>query len=940
MEVYDTGPSASTPNGRASYSLAGHISNNQRFRGDRTCPICKGSEDEHRGNGTRCYGFLSSDGEWCHCTREDHAGHARLNPGSNAYQHLLKGKCPCGTEHAPAEPKPARPPRKRGTFDKSYPYVDEAGRLVFEAVRWKDPKGFSQRRPDGKGKWAYNLAGIKPFLYRLPELIEADPAALVVVVEGEKDVDRLRSLGFVSTCNPMGAGKWRAEYASDLKGRRVAILPDNDKAGRDHAQDVSRSLVGVAAEVKVVELPGLPEKGDVSDFLDGGGTAEDLRQIIEGAPIWAAPAGHPDRPVITVTVEAHEIIGHGIDAIATDPEIYQRSNMLVRVVREPIRANGFKRPPGAPRIASVPTPTIFEKLTRFARWNRWKKNRDGTPELVDALPPDWVVMGVSARADWPTIRPLESVVEAPTLRPDGSILDTPGYDERTGLLYIPNAKFPAIPDRPTPEDARRAVDDLLSLVVDFPFARMDDEKGEPATHRSAWLAALLTVVGRFAIDGPCPLFLIDATTPGAGKSLLADLLSLIPTGRAMARTAYPDKDEEMRKRITSIALAGDRVMLLDNIASAFGSSALDAALTGTTWKDRMLARLEMTPELPLFTVWCGTGNNVQFKGDMLRRVVHCRLEPTQDRPEERDPNKFAIKEPLTRYALNNRARLVVAALTILRAYVVAGRPDQKLTAVDYREWSDLVRSAVHWAAGADPCASRKDLTATDTDSAERAALVEAWAELPGADRGVTTGEALKYLKDNPAHCSDLRALIANRSGDLPSTRSLGMKLSSIRGRFFGNRCIRSIDAGKNTLAWKVEEGPGGGTSGTSGTSNTLRAENCTDSCNTKLGDRDGFRSHQSHQSHRDPPEIVHTEPEIDWAHEPAPPLLNDKPGLALQFVMQVLRSKPLAVASVARYAAESGVSMELVHAAAGQLEVIRTFVDGEEVWDLEQGRIR
>lgn len=134
-----------------------------------------------------------------------------------------------------------------------YPYLDEAGVLLYVVER-RDPKDFRQRRPDRAGGWIWNLNGTRRVLYRLPELMAADRAEPVLIVEGEKDVDRLRSLGFVATCNPEGAGKWRPEFHEALRGRHVVVLPDADGAGRHHADQVVAALVGIAASVKVVEL--------------------------------------------------------------------------------------------------------------------------------------------------------------------------------------------------------------------------------------------------------------------------------------------------------------------------------------------------------------------------------------------------------------------------------------------------------------------------------------------------------------------------------------------------------------------------------------------------------------------------------------------------------------------------------------------------------------
>lgn len=167
----------------------------------------------------------------------------------------------------------------------TYDYENEQGKLLFQAVRY-EPKGFSQRRPDGKGGWVWNLDGVRRVLFRLPELLAAHPSATVFVCEGEKDADRLRELGLVATTNPQGAGKWRDDYSQFLKDREVVILPDNDNAGRNHAQTAAHSLYRVSASVKVLNLPGLSEKGDVSDWLNAGNSVEHLCAMVDDLPQW------------------------------------------------------------------------------------------------------------------------------------------------------------------------------------------------------------------------------------------------------------------------------------------------------------------------------------------------------------------------------------------------------------------------------------------------------------------------------------------------------------------------------------------------------------------------------------------------------------------------------------------------------------------------------
>lgn len=181
--------------------------------------------------------------------------------------------------------------RPKGRIVATYDYQDEEGITLFQVVRF-DPKEFRQRRPDGKGGWSYSLKGVRRVLYRLPELTRADRNKPVFIVEGEKDADKLVAGGLIATTNAGGASKnpdrpkWSKEYSQSLRGRHVIILPDNDEPGRAHAQAVARSLVGFAESIRILELPGLPEKGDFSDWAAAGGRKEMLLQLANDCPVW------------------------------------------------------------------------------------------------------------------------------------------------------------------------------------------------------------------------------------------------------------------------------------------------------------------------------------------------------------------------------------------------------------------------------------------------------------------------------------------------------------------------------------------------------------------------------------------------------------------------------------------------------------------------------
>lgn len=199
-----------------------------------------------------------------------------------------------------------------------YDYKDEAGILLFQTIRYY-PKDFRQRRKPKpgdngniKGGWVWSIQGIPRVLYRLPELLASDPAEIVFICEGEKDVESVRRLGLVATCNPMGAKKWNRAYNEALRDRRVVILPHNDEDGREHARLVVSNLTGVAQSVCILELPGLAEKGDAYDWIFMGGTGEKLLALslvaMRGAPppLEAPPSREADQ-VMEVKVAADDV---------------------------------------------------------------------------------------------------------------------------------------------------------------------------------------------------------------------------------------------------------------------------------------------------------------------------------------------------------------------------------------------------------------------------------------------------------------------------------------------------------------------------------------------------------------------------------------------------------------------------------------------------------
>ena len=204
---------------------------------------------------------------------------------------LLKDHGGCSTEAilaamglTAADLFPSKEKEPKRVIQAEYSYCDEAGALIFQAVRYT-PKGFSQRRPDGSGGWIYNLQGVRRVLYRLPELLGQ---RAIVFVEGEKDADASWKIGIPATCNPMGAGKWDPSYATQLKAAgvvRVAVIPDNDAPGTAHAATVAAALHGAGIDVRIVMLPDLPNHGDLTDYL-ATHSKEDLLALIRVTPLY------------------------------------------------------------------------------------------------------------------------------------------------------------------------------------------------------------------------------------------------------------------------------------------------------------------------------------------------------------------------------------------------------------------------------------------------------------------------------------------------------------------------------------------------------------------------------------------------------------------------------------------------------------------------------
>ena len=585
-------------------------------------------------------------------------------------------------------------------------------------------------------------------------------------------------------------------------GREIIILyaAGNRYAAGNAAVDIDRCKSIGARAVKVLVLEEC-QNTLIAEYLESRSvTIDDLVAMAAQNPGWSVDE-EAVLPRILIRTTEHEVTDEAVAALTRETNLFQRSGELVSIIADckpkPERSE-IRRAPGSLRIRALPHGQIRRLLTLHARWQKSVTNR-GKIEIHDAHPPDWAVDGVATLGLWQGIRPLEGIIEAPTLRVDGSLIDQPGYDPDTGLWFAPEKLFPPIPENPTRGQACLARDELMKIVVDFPFA--GDE------HKAAWLASCLTALARFAVDGPCPLFLFDANSPGAGKNKLCDIVAILATGREMTCGNYSSDQVEMAKMLISAVMAGDRFVLFDNIAggNSVGGSALDRFLTARTVKDRILGRSEMSPELPVNIVFYATGNNLGVKGDALRRIVHCRLETDQEHPEDR--LKFTVPGNLLNYVKEQRSELVVAGLTILRAYISAGCPDQEVASQDYPEWCALIRSAVKWVTGHDPCATRKGMQAVDDETSELKAIIEGWEMICNLSGGIaqTVSQALERLDNQAPMIATLREtfLSWSRDGRMPSAVSIGKRITKHRDRPYDGKRFKRTST--DPIAWFVEK---------------------------------------------------------------------------------------------------------------------------------------
>jgi putative DNA primase/helicase len=332
---------------------------------------------------------------------------------------------------------------------------------------------------------------------------------------------------------------------------------------------------------------------------------------------------------------------------------------------------------------------IFEKYNR--RQKAW----------TVADPPVQLVRMLLSREAQQLFPLVSGIITTPTLRHDGTLLCTPGYDLRSELYLIPGLTLPAIPDQPTKVEALAALAVLKDLFSEFSFRRKDLDL-------SVALAGLISALLRGSLP-TAPAILVRGDGPGVGKSLLVDIIAMVVTGQLCPVTTFSSSEEEVEKRVGALVLAGAQIFSFDNCDRDLEGQILNQLTERSMMTVRILGRSEM-PVCECHTAVFATGNGIGYAGDMLRRGLICELKALSERPELRQFKRDALA-----IAYNRRAEYVAAALTIVRAYIAAGRPRVCDSLGSYGAWSSMVRSPLVWLGERDPRQSMDEVRAENPE---------------------------------------------------------------------------------------------------------------------------------------------------------------------------------------------------------------------------------
>ena len=419
---------------------------------------------------------------------------------------------------------------------------------------------------------------------------------------------------------------------------------------------------------------------------------------------------------------------------------------------------------GGKTVIALTEHRLRHELARCGRW--FKESKNGG--LADAMPPVDVVRDMLAAAA-PPLPVLDAITVAPTFAPDGSLLVTEGYHPAGRAYYAPAPGFavPSVPGHPTHQDIAHARTLLCEdLLGDFPFVGRDE-----LAHA---VAVMVLPFARALIDGPTPLHLIEKPSPGTGATLLADTLMYPAIGRNLAALTEGRDEEEWRKRLTAVLRTSPAAVFIDNLKERLDTAALAAILTTGEHEDRILGTSDAI-RMPVRAVWLASGNNPTLSNEITRRTVRIRLDAHQERPWLRR----GFRHPnLHEWVREQRPRLCLAVLTLVRAWLAEGQPrlaDAPLLGM-YEDWSRVIGGILAVAGIPGFLGNLNDAYAhADAESDDTRILIEAWWAAE-RNRAITAAEIFPLVIQHSI------PLDLGNGGDRAQRTKFGQALARLRDR--------------------------------------------------------------------------------------------------------------------------------------------------------------
>ena len=492
--------------------------------------------------------------------------------------------------------------------------------------------------------------------------------------------------------------------------------------------------------------------------------------------------------------------------------VFVRRDKLVRPLWRFEKTGEGNREVLASRFQSYNITTLSDMAAhhaaKFQRWNDSKNKQRW--EYIN--PPHLVIQQLIEAGHYP-FPTLVGIINTPTMRPDGSLITELGYDPATQLWYKPSSDItlPPIPERPTKEDAKKALAELNELLKDFPF---DGEIDKKSVSRSVALAGTLTVVLHGAFRS-APIFAISAPEARTGKTYLVHLMSVFGTGHIPVPTAGSRKEEEMEKRIETAALSGRPILHLNNLPNGMvlESEALCQMSTEGTAVIRLLGKHEEGLCDCRATTVFANGNNITVGADLVPRTALCRLDANMEKPWERT---FKEEDDPITAVRRNRGKYLAAVFTIVRAFKAAGspRPEGMNAVSGFEDWSLMVQQPLMWLDMKDPLGAMEEARAQDPEREKLQQLLDVLKKyrnnlgehFNAADCERLAEEQQMGAYQRPEYKrTDLRELMTNRGR--VDTTYFGRLLSKQVGKWYsGFRYVRGSQVG-GRATYKFEDRP-------------------------------------------------------------------------------------------------------------------------------------